>query len=51
MWLKNTGLRNKNGKIKKEIEKLFNKPIIVFQDDMDKFEDHEMKKIRAIIGL
>ena len=51
MGLKNTGLRNKKGKIKKEIEKLFNKPIIVFKDDMDKFEDYEMKKIRAIIGL
>ena len=25
MGLKNTGLRNKKGKIKKEIEKLFNK--------------------------
>ena len=31
-------------KLKKEIEKLFNKPIIVSKDDMDKFEEQEMKK-------
>ena len=31
------------------IEKLFNKPIIVSEDDMDKPEEHEMKKITPII--
>ena len=28
------------------MEKLFNKPITVSKDDMDKFEEQEMKKIR-----
>ena len=31
------------------IEKLFNKPIIVSEDDMDKPEEHEMKKITPIV--
>ena len=31
------------------IDKLFNKPIIVSEDDMDKSEGHEMKKITPII--
>ena len=31
------------------IDKLFNKPIIVSEDDMDKPEEHEMKKITPII--
>ena len=35
-------------KIKKEIEKLFFKPIIVSIDDMDKFERKGMKKKRQI---
>ena len=36
-----------------EIEELFFKPIIVSKDDMDKFEEQEMKKIRLVktIGL
>ena len=29
--------------------KLLHKPIIVSKDDMDKFEEQEMKKIRPII--
>ena len=32
----------------RETEKLFYKPIIVSKDDMDKFEEQEMKKIRPI---
>ena len=47
--LKDLELNDTKAKIKKEIEKLFNKPIIVSKDDMDKFEEHEMKKIRPII--
>ena len=47
--LKDLELNDTRAKIKKEIEKLFNKPIIVSKDDMDKFEEHEMKKIRPII--
>ena len=31
------------------MEKLFNQPIFVSNDDLDKFEEHEMKKIQAII--
>ena len=31
------------------MEKLFNKPITVSKDDMDKFEEQEMKQIRQII--
>ena len=42
-------LKDRKEKIKKEIYKLFNKLIIVSKDDMDKFEEHEMKKIRLII--
>ena len=42
-------LKHRKGKIKKEIDKLFNKPIIVSKDDMDKFEEHEMKKIRSVV--
>ena len=35
--------------IKGEIEELLHKPIIVFKDDMDKFDEQEKKKIRPII--
>ena len=35
----------------REIEELFYKPIIVSKDDMDKFEEQEMKKIRPIKKL
>ena len=35
-------------KIKIETEELFYKPIFVSKDDMDKFEEQEMKKIRPI---
>ena len=31
------------------MEKLFNKPITVSKDDMDTFEEQEMKQIRQII--
>ena len=37
-------LKDRIEKIKREIEELFNKLIIVSKDDMDKAEDHEMKK-------
>ena len=32
-----------------EIGKLLDKPIIMSKDDMEKFEEHEMKKITPII--
>ena len=41
-----TGLKNIE---LKEIGKLFDKPIIMSKDDMEKFEEHEMKKITPII--
>ena len=48
MELKGRELKDRKEKIKKEIEKLFNEAIIVSKDDMDKFEEQEMKKIRPI---
>ena len=39
MELEDIELKHRKEKIKKEIDKLFNKPIIVSKDDMDKFED------------
>ena len=41
--LKDRELKYRKEKIKKEIEKLFNKPIAVSKDDMGKFEEQEMK--------
>ena len=41
--LKDRELKYRKEKIKKEIEKLFNKPITVSKDDMGKFEGQEMK--------
>ena len=38
----------KDIKVKREIEKLFFKAIMVSIDDMDKFEQKEMNKIRPI---
>ena len=46
--LKDRELKVKEVNIKREIEKLFFKPIIVSIDDIDKFEKKEMKKIRPI---
>ena len=46
--LKDRELKDREGKIKREIEELFFKLIIVSVDDMDRFEKKEMKKIRPI---
>ena len=46
--LKDRELKVKEVSIKREIEKLFFKPVIVSIDDIDKFEKKEMKKIRPI---
>ena len=43
--LKDIELKDKEIKIKKEIEKPFFKPTFVSMEDMDWFEDEEMKKI------
>ena len=45
---KDRELRDREEKTKRETEELFCKPIIVSKDDMDKFEEQEMKKIRPI---
>ena len=48
MRLEDIELKDKKGKIKREIKELISKLIIVTIDDMDKFEQKEMKKIRPI---
>ena len=44
--LKDRELIDREVKIKREIEELLFTPIIVSTDDMDKFEQKQMKKIR-----
>ena len=46
--LKDRELKNREVKIKRDIEELFFKPIIVSIDDIDKFKQKEMKKVRPI---
>ena len=48
MELKHRELKDRAEKIQREIEELFYQAIIVSKDDMDKFEEQEMKKIRLI---
>ena len=45
---KDRELKNGEVKMKREIKELFFKSIIVSIDDMEKFEEKEMKKIRPI---
>ena len=45
--MKDRNVKDREVRIKREIEELFLKPIIVSMDDMDKFEQKEMK-IRPI---
>ena len=44
--MKDRELKNREVKIKRQIEELFFKLVMVSIDDMDKFEQREMKKIR-----
>ena len=44
--MKDSELNDKELKIKREIEELIFKTIIVSIDDMDKFEQNELKKFR-----
>ena len=44
--LKDIELKDREVKIKREIEEIFFKPIMVSIDDMDKFEQKQIKKIR-----
>ena len=46
--LKDRELKDREVKIKRKIVELFFKPIILYADDMDKFERKEMKKVRPI---
>ena len=39
-------LNNIEEKSKRKMQELFYKPIIVYKDDMDNFEEQEIKKIR-----
>ena len=43
MRLEDIKLKDKEGKIKRKIEEPFFKPIIVYKDDMDKFEQKAIK--------
>ena len=43
MRVEDIELKDKEVKIKRKIEEPFFKPIIVYKDDMDKFEQKEMK--------
>ena len=49
--LEDREVKDREVKIKRELEKLFFKPVIVFADEMDKFEQKEMKKIRQLKTL
>ena len=42
-------MKDRKEKNKREIEVLFHKPVIFSKDDMDRFEEQEMKKTRTII--
>ena len=46
--VKDIELKDREIKTKKEIEELFIKPIIASIEDMDRFEEEEMKKTRPI---
>ena len=49
--MKDRELKVREVKIKREIKELFLKPIIMSSDDMDKFEQKEMKKIRPVKNI
>ena len=49
MELTDRELKDRKEKIKREIEELLHKPVIVSKDDIYKFEEREMKKIIAIM--
>ena len=48
MELKDRELKDRKEKIQREMEELFCRLIIMSKDEMDKFEEKEMKKIRSI---
>ena len=48
MGLKDRELKDREEKVKREIKELLYNPIIVSKDDVVKFEEEEMEKIRPI---
>ena len=48
MSFKDRELKDRGKIIEREIEELFYKPMILPNNDMDKFEEQEVKKIRPI---
>ena len=46
--LEDRELKDRDAKIKREIKELFFKPVMLSTDDMDKFEEREIKKIMPI---
>ena len=48
MGLKDREMKDREEKVIREIEELFHKIIVMSKDDMDKFKEQEMKKIRQI---
>ena len=49
MELTDRELKDRKEKTKREIEELLYKPLIISKDDIDKFEEQELKRIRPII--
>ena len=49
MGLKDREMKDREEKVIREIEELFHKITVMSKDDMDKFEEQEMKKIRQIL--
>ena len=49
MELKDTELKDRKEKMKREVEELLHQPIIVSKDDMDQSKEQEMKKGRRSI--
>ena len=46
--LKGRELKNREVKIKREVEELFFKPVMMSPGDIDKFEKKEIKKIKPV---
>ena len=51
MELTDRELKDREEKIKREIEELFYQPIIESPDEMYKFEEQEIKKIRPVKNI
>ena len=49
MELTDRELKDRKEKTKRETEEILYKPLIISKDDIDKFEEQELKRIRPII--